>query len=228
MRVYEKPDKNYFFRNIVFFCLLLIFTIFFTITKNNVYKILASLSFVVTGVMNYFCGNHENKNFAHLLLIGLVCGMIGDIAILIDFKFGAICFAIGHILYIISFCKLRAFSIKDMLPISFFLVVSIAIVLIVLPQDTSMGMKIVCLVYAGIISFMTGKAVGLQLLMKNKLTLILCIGSVAFFVSDIAVLLVEFSETNDILYTNINHFTYFPAQFVIAQGLAPLNVLSKQ
>lgn len=223
----KKSDKNYFFCNIVLFCILLIFATFFSITGNNVYKILASLSFVATGVMNCFCGNHENKNFAHLLLIGLVCGMIGDIAILIDFKLGAICFAIGHILYIISFCKLMSFSIKDMLPISFFLVVSIAIVLVVLPHETPIAMRIVCLVYASIISFMTGKATSLQILMKNKLTLILCVGCIAFFISDIIVLLAEFTKINS-LFTNMNNFIYFLAQFVIAQGLAPLNVLSKQ
>ena len=82
------------------------------------------------------------------------------------------------------------------------------------------GLASACFVITGIISIMTGKAVSLEIALKNKLTLILCIGSIAFFISDIMVLLTEFSPGNNQLFLCICHCIYYPAQFVLAQALS--------
>lgn len=215
----ELVKKNT-FRNVVLFCLLVLFDVILMISGNNVFKILASLCFVIAGTLNYYCENQENKRFARLLLLGLICGLMGDIGIIIDFQIGAVCFGIGHILYILSFCKLNPLSWKDILPIMVFLMIAIALSFFVLPPETEMLMRVVCLVYAGVISVMTGKAVSLHLSLKNRLSLILCIGSIAFYISDIMILFAEFSPTKAALYTNICHSIYFPAQFILAQALS--------
>ena len=216
--------KKYNTRNVVLFCILVLFTVILMLSGNNVFKILASLSFVAAGVLNYFYENQENKKFSRLLLLGLICGLFGDIGILIDFQIGAVCFGVGHILYILSFCKLNPLSWKDILPIMVFLMIAIALSFFVLPPETEMLMRVVCLVYAGVISVMTGKAVSLHLSLKNRLSLILCIGSIAFYISDIMILFAEFSPTKAELYTNICHSIYFPAQFILAQALSKKSI----
>lgn len=216
----QESNKQFYSRNAVMLILMMMFIILDMIFGHIVLKGLASLCFVATGTLNYFSAKPENKRFALLLLFGLICGMFGDIGILVNFQIGAGCFAIGHILYVLSFCKLKPPCVKDILPIMIFLAVAIVCVLLVLPDDTSMLMRILCFVYAGIISTMTGKAVSLKITLRNKLTLILCIGSVAFFISDIMVLLAEFSLENQHLFTCICHCIYYPGQFILAQALS--------
>ena len=91
--------KKYNTRNVMLFCILVLFTVILMLSGNNVFKILASLSFVAAGVLNYFYENQENKKFSRLLLLGLICGLFGDIGILIDFQIGAVCFGVGRILF---------------------------------------------------------------------------------------------------------------------------------
>lgn len=212
--------RAYYLRNAVLLCALLFFTIISLFSRNIVYKILASISFVTAGILNYFYECETSNAFARLLLWGLICGLIGDVGILIDFRLGALCFAIGHILYYFSFCKLNPVSVKGILPVAFCLILSIAVVLLALPSETSALMRAICLIYACIISLMTGKTVSIFFLRINSQTQHLTIGGIMFFLSDLMVLLAKFSPENKIMFTNFCRCFYFPAQFMLAQAMS--------
>lgn len=214
----KELNKSYYLRNAVLFCSLLLFTVISMLSDNILFKALASLSFVIAGIMNYICGKRLEKRFSCLLIGGLIFGFFGDVGIIIDFRIGALCFAVGHILYYLSFCKLKSFSRRDILPSAICFVISGTAVLFVLPPETSVFMRFVCILYACIISLMTGKSISLYYSLRNSLSILLVIGSITFFLSDIMVLLAEFSRENGIFFRNICRCLYFPAQFILAQA----------
>lgn len=214
----KESKKAYYLRNAVLLFLLLLFTVISMFSNNILYKVLASLSFVAAGIMNYFCEPRQRKTFSCLLIWGLIFGLFGDVGILIDFRIGALLFAIGHVLYYLSFCKINPPSAKDILPIVICILCSTAAVCFVLPPETSAFMRCICLLYACIISLMTGKSVSMYFSLKNSLSLLLVIGSIIFFLSDLMILLFKFSNENKILFRNICRCLYFPAQFILAQA----------
>ncbi|MBQ3047627.1 MAG: lysoplasmalogenase, partial [Clostridia bacterium] len=76
-------------------------------------------------------------------------------------------------------------------------------------------MMIVCLVYALIISLMVGKTISNLITQKSLLNIVLVIGSILFFISDLMLLLNVFGglpEITDILCLA----TYYPAQCFLA------------
>ena len=179
----------------------------------------ASFFFVLTGAANLlfaFKSESFNKKFCIIMVIGLFFAMLGDIILNIEFIIGALLFAIGHVFYFAAFCQILNFKVTDLIFGAIIFVPS-ALFILLAPffNFNSVIMLIVCIVYALIISLMVWKTIANLIREQNLLNIILVIGSVLFFISDLMLLLNVFGglpEITDILCLA----TYYPAQCFLA------------
>lgn len=189
-------------------------------------KAAASVFFMLAGGLNLLYALKLRKSgceiklaFPIIMLLGIVFAMSADIAIYYDFISGAALFAIGHILYFISYCTISQFAKKDIIPQ--LLVFAVGAGLILLLPILDFGgelMKAVSLIYALILSVMTGKAVSFALTDKSRLSLTIAVGSVLFFVSDAMLLIHIFSDIPRI-FEILCLSTYYPAQCFLAAAI---------
>ena len=145
--------------------------------------------FVLLGLIN--CGyalytHRGDRRFSILMLLGLFFAFFGDVLIGYNFIVGAGVFALGHICFVIAYGFLARFCLPDVL-ISALLFAAAAVFLLFSPLLTFdvPVFRIVCLVYALIISTMLGKAVGCAVHKKDSCTAILAAASALFFFSDL-------------------------------------------
>lgn len=180
-------------------------------------KSVTSALFVVIGIINlyYYLSNKERKlKFPILMLTGLTFAMLGDIILEIEFIVGAALFAIGHVFYFVSYAMLEKPKWTDFIYGACIFIP--AVLLITLAPIFSFGgilMEVVCCVYAAIISCMVGKAIANFVRERSKLNLIVLLGSVLFFISDLMLLFNVFSS---LPYTGaICLATYYPAEILL-------------
>ncbi len=185
-------------------------------------KGVTSAGFVLLGAVNltYLILLKSDKiKFAIIMLIGLVFAMLGDIVLNIHFISGAILFAIGHVFYFLAYCNLFAFKWIDLIYGAIIFIPSVLFITLAPIFDFGgVLMEIVCVVYAIIISCMVGKSISNVVKERNPLTIILLVGSIMFFFSDLMLLLNVFGDLGKI--TDILCLaTYYPAQILLAFSL---------
>lgn len=184
-------------------------------------KSVTSALFVLLGILNlvYLILERKKKKaflFPSIMLTGLVFAMLGDIILEVEFIVGAALFAIGHVFYFVAYCFLQKFKWSDLIYGVVILVPSI--LLITLAPFFDFGgvlMEIVCVVYAIIISLMVGKAVANFVRERNWLNLLIVIGSILFFFSDLMLLLNVFASLSSVVGT-LCLATYYPAEILLA------------
>lgn len=208
--------------NYILFALVLIGDVFFIATTSLIAKSIASSLFVLIGIINfvYFIKTkQENKNYATLLLAGLVFGMLGDILLEIIFIVGAVLFAIGHVFYFFAFCAIEKFNLKNLIA-SACLFVPCTLFLVLAPIFDFGGplMQMVCIAYALIISCMTGKAISNAIKNKTPLNLLLAIATILFTFSDLMLVLNVFGPSG-IVFLILCLGTYYPAQLLLAYSI---------
>ena len=118
--------------------------------------------------------------------VGLILAFLGDVLIGYDFIVGAGTFALGHVCFVVAYCFKEGLRKLD-LAISAFLFVSAAAFLLFCPLLTFEVpvFKVVCIIYALIISTMLGKAIGNLVRERNAVNGVIAAGSALFFFSDL-------------------------------------------
>lgn len=181
-------------------------------------KGLISFEFALMGALNlvFACLNKSYVKYAIFMLVGLTLSFVADIIINLEFMYGAIIFAVAHVFYVISYCYLAKFKWKDLIAV---VCVAIPAVLIVtLTPILNFGdpiMKIVCVIYAIIISFMVGKSISVLIGKKSISNIILVVGSSLFLTSDIMLLFDVFANGHPI-FILLCLATYYPAQILLS------------
>ena len=110
--------KNlHFILNLALILFVSIFQDIYMREYDLVFKSLASVGFVLLGVINliYAIKDKQNIKFAIVMTLGLFFAMLGDILLEINFIIGAIFFAIGHVIFFISYCFLEKFKWIDLI-----------------------------------------------------------------------------------------------------------------
>lgn len=211
-------------------------------------KSAASLAFVSTAICAIVESNGANPMPKLLIVLGLVCGLIGDITL--DFKvylsarnlqsdsdtvtyFGMGCFAVGHILYVTAVTLVTG-NTSALLYSS-----GIAAVLVVLTFVTTLAVlkmnfgKFLApsIVYCFLLAmFVSLTAWTLPAHNGQVQGIILLVGSVLFVISDLILSYTYFAndtqrQTQGMLNPEskflivTNHATYYAAQFLIALSL---------
>lgn len=181
-------------------------------------KGVASLGFVLIGVINLVYAVLQGtigRKFPVLMTLGLLFCMVGDVAIDRNFIVGAALFALGHIFYCIAYCSLSKFKGKDLVPIALFFTASALLITLVPIFDFgSPLMEGICIVYALIISCMVGKSVTNCLQNRSAARILLTVGSILFYFSDLMLVFDTFGGISAAGPLCLG--TYYPAQCLLA------------
>ena len=152
-------------------------------------KCICSAGFFLLGLINLiyaFITGQKDRNFYIGMTLGLFLAMLGDILIGYNFIIGAGTFALGHICFVIAYCFLQKIYRLDIIVSSgLFLGALVFLLFCPLLSFDEPVFKIVCIVYALIISSMLGKALGNWIRKKDAFYGILAVGSLLFFFSDL-------------------------------------------
>lgn len=192
-------------------------------TKNGSVQVKGqtSLCFVLIGLFHFICAvvAKVKLRFPIAMMAGLCISMAADIVISWDFIAGAVLFAVGHSCYFSAYHIQKRFGKWDFLPIGVIFGGSAAVLLTV-PNFDSSGdaVKWICIGYALVISFMTGKAISNVLTMRNATTMLLAVGSVMFYFSDFMLMLDCFAG-NPFFAHEWCLASYFPAQGMLAGAI---------
>ncbi|MBP3932118.1 MAG: lysoplasmalogenase [Peptostreptococcaceae bacterium] len=209
--------KKFVIANFIMFLLILSLDICYMIKGGLFIKGITSSMFVITGIINiiYCVNNNVNLEYPKRMILALICTMIADVLLGINFYLGTVTFAIGHILYFRSYSKLVKINRGDFKVGIIISVISLLIILFIpFLNFESILMKGVCSTYAIIISFMIGKTIS-NLIKENNITnKVIAIGSLLFFISDLMLMLDVFGGISVTGYLCLA--TYYPAQFILA------------
>ena len=182
-------------------------------------KCVCSGLFAALGVANLVYARktkETHRKFYIFMALGLVFAFLGDYLIGYDFIVGAATFALGHVFFVIAYCFLQKMQKLD-LTVSGALFACCLIFLLFCPLlsfDVPV-FRIVCIVYALIISTMLGKAIGNFVREKNTFTGTIAAASALFFFSDLMLVFDWFIG----LWSWTDHAcmgTYYPALCLLA------------
>ena len=206
--------------NAIMLTLILIFDVFYMFGGGLPAKAIASITFVGAGVINLvYCIKHnKNLKFPIWMVVALTCAMLGDIFLVLNFYLGTAVFAVGHIFYFVSYCMLEKMNRRDLMCGISISVIAISTILFTPFLDFGGTlMQGICCTYAIIISFMVGKTISNLLKENNHVNIIIVVGSILFFISDLMLVLDLFGDIPVASYLCLG--TYYPAQFLLAFSL---------
>ncbi len=181
-------------------------------------KGIASGGFVTVGLINliYAVRAKAKVKFPILMFCGLFICMVADVILNIEFIPGALIFAVGHIFYYIAYLTEEKFFKRDIVPTSILIIATIliltAIPFLVFEPEL---MRYVCILYAIIISFMVGKAISNYIGKRKTKELIIMIGSICFFFSDLMLVFDMFADVGE-YFGELCLGSYYPAQCLLA------------
>lgn len=190
-------------------------------------KAVISCMFVAIGVMNAVCAFKagDKGKYKIALPIALFVAMVGDVAINFNFIAGAAIFALGHVAYVAAYILTNGFKPTDIIYCAcVFLPSALVITLAPIFDFGGVLMEIVCVVYALILSTMLGKALADAVRLRTLVAIIVAVGSVLFYVSDLALLIDKFAVIGKSARFAMRVMclgTYYPAQFLLALSVFP-------
>lgn len=205
--------------NLVFIVLIMIGDVLYLELGTLICKSITSALFVMLGLVNLiyaFKRGETNKKFSITILTGLFFAMLGDILLQINFIIGAILFAIGHIIFFASYICLNSFKLTD-LCYGIAIIIPAILIITLAPFFDFKGntMKILCIAYAIIISFMVGKAISNFIAKRTQTNMVVLLGSVLFFFSDLMLLFHKFAGGKKV-FSYLCLLTYYPAEILLA------------
>lgn len=208
--------------NLIFFLLTWAGGIVFAIQRGLETKIPASACFLLLGCLNtgfLMKQDRARRDFSLTMLAGLFFGFLADIVLQLHFLAGAAIFALGHVCYVAAYCRLLAREHQDCLCCLGIILPSLALILFLPILDFGGNfMQAVVMVYAIVISLMTGKAWSNYRRRPSLLTKYLLIGSILFFFSDFMLLFAFFTDVGRIA-NILCLITYYPGQAILAASI---------
>lgn len=188
---------------------------------SSLMKAITCATFVLLSGVNfaYAMSTGRGKKYASVMFAGAVFGWQGDVMLGINFILGAGLFAVGHILYAAAFYSIERMKKLDIVLTGAILVGTAALILLYPKFDFGGAlMQGVCLVYGLIISCMVGKAVSGGIREKTPPMIVMAVGSVLFYFSDLMLVLRWFADAPR-LAGDLCMITYFPAQGLLAASV---------
>lgn len=215
-------QKNFYKCNIVLFICAMLCLICYDIFGGLWLKGVTSVWFVLLGCVNVLYERKmqgKNSRFTLMIETGLFLGMCADVLLGVQFIFGILFFALGHVLYLIAFFMLEKPRRKDLLIILPIAVVSLFIVTgtpYIKIEDPII--KKLLLGYAVIIACMLGKAISNFNKEKKAYRKMILLGSILFWFSDVMLAIDMFGEASRMTWI-LCSYTYWPAQNILAHAL---------
>lgn len=209
------------FANIILFICTVCCLIYYDYHGGLWLKGVTSGWFVLLGLVNliYSFKMKIKSKIVVLIFCGLLLGMCADVLLGINFIMGVLCFALGHVFYIISFFSIEKPKIKDLafiVPIAIFAIIIVTKTPFIQVEDPFMQKLLVG--YAVIISCMLGKALSNYLADKCLSRKIIALGSVMFMFSDLMLAVDMFGVPSRMTWI-LCSYTYWPAQCLLAVSM---------
>ena len=188
-------------------------------------KSLTSLLFVLAGLCGYI-KRKENRQISRTILIALLCSMAGDILLALDkdqgilFILGVAGFALAHVMFSVSFCRIS--PVKKIDFVGMILVFAAEILILCLGTFDFQGLFPVLLGYAAVISFMVIKALSLWRCRqgRERAVVLTMAGGVLFLASDILLLFWLFGIGTPKEVQSVNWVLYYLAQGCLSASLS--------
>lgn len=190
-----------------------------------VLKGLASLCFVIFGILSSI--QTLDMEFAKLVKIGLLLGLIADVMLNLRFVFkkkgklvflvGILVFLVGHLMYL---CALIPNCLNVELALIVGALLSVVILIWIFSKiEAQKAFKIFGVFYIGTITIMN--AVAFKVLLESTRTgnLIFAIGALSFLISDIVLILNTFGKQTKFSLRITNLSFYYIGQLLIALSL---------
>lgn len=217
----SKIKKTYKSLNAVLIACGIICLICYDIIGGLWLKGVTSSWFFILGCVNLYFNhrNHSAAGFPVLMATGLCFGMCADVFLGIWFIAGLLVFALGHVMYLLAFCKLEKFRLRDfcyILPVSAFAIYFVTGTPFVQVDDPFMQKMLI--LYALIIGAMLGKAISNYFRCKVTSRLVIMVSSILFMFSDL-ILAIDMFGTSSRLTWILCSYSYWPAQHMLALSL---------
>ena len=189
---------------------------------NYTLKIMCSSGFAIMGLINmaYAAKRIPDKKVLTFMTLGLIFAFLGDVAINPNFILGVIFFASGHVFFVVSYMMYKKMEKLDLilsLGLGAFAVGFILLFPYIVFEEPAL--KYVVLFYAVIISVMVGKSAGNAMRDKSWYTVLIVLGSILFFVSDMMLLLAWFSTIEGRWTSNVCMAAYYPGLCLLAGSM---------
>jgi uncharacterized membrane protein YhhN len=198
--------------------------------KALLYKTVASFIFVLVAFASFMVNSSEGAApFAMLIMMGLVCGLIGDI--LLDLKImytessslyqhgGMIAFFAGHLFYLTALIIFFGFSWIPVV-IALGLAIIIALVSKFILKFNFAEHTIDTYAYTLVLSYMMAQACYAAVIQGfTACTVLLAAGSILFLLSDLVLSMTYYDGKDSRPFIAVNHILYYAAQFTIALSI---------
>ena len=218
----NKLQKKFYIWNILLLICAIICLVCYDFHGGLWLKGLTSTWFVILGFSNLIYARKMNlkmSRFLVLIELGLCFGMCADVLLGVQFIFGILFFALGHVFYLIAFYSLDKFHKKDV-----YIILPIAVVSLFVVtgspyiQIEDPFIKKLLLGYAVIIACMLGKAISNLSLDKSISRKLILLGSAMFWFSDLMLAIDMFGKASRLTWV-LCSYTYWPAQNILAFSL---------
>lgn len=216
----DNVKKTFYILNVFVLICAMICLVCYDLYRGLWLKGVTSSWFVLLGLVNFiYARKMKLKKTRCFLLIelGLFFGMCADVLLGVQFIFGILFFALGHVFYLTGFYSLEKFQRKDV-----FIIVPIAVVSLFVVTGTPYiriedpYIKKMLMGYAVIIACMLGKAI--SNVNKSTFRRLILLGSVMFWFSDLMLAINMFGDGGRMTWV-LCSYTYWPAQSILAFSL---------
>ena len=198
--------------------------------KALLYKTTASFLFVLVAFASFMANSSQGvAAFAMLIVMGLTCGLIGDI--LLDLKVmyressslyqhgGMVAFLAGHLFYLAALIMYFGFSWIPLL-IALVLAIIIGCVSKYILKFNFAEHTIDTYAYSFALSYMMTQACYAAITQGfTSCTVLLAAGSILFLLSDLVLVMTYYDGKDSKPFIAVNHILYYAAQFTIALSI---------
>lgn len=219
-----KKQDIYFYINIAISACIYVLNYFYQHNNFNfTLKCITSGLFALLAIINItYCIKEsvkkEDLKYPLFMVLGAIFCFLGDAFINHYFIIGVVLFALGHVFYVAGYFMLQKFKMLDLyIGGGLGLVTGLFVLLCPYLKFDAPILKVACIIYAFILSFMVGKTVSNFVSKREKMNLYLMAGAILFLISDLCLLICWFWFTKVSRAFNYTCMAvYYPANILFA------------
>ena len=193
-------------------------------------KTLTSFLFISVAFTSFMINpNPDVATFAMLIMMGLICGLIGDIVLDLKIMYressslyqqgGMVAFLVGHLYYLAALVIYFGFNWMPMV-IALVLAVIIGLVSKFILKFNFAEHTIITYAYSFFLSYMMTQACYAAITRGfTACTVLLAAGAILFLLSDLVLVMTYYDNKDSRPFIAVNHILYYAAQYSIALSI---------
>jgi len=193
-------------------------------------KTLTSFLFISVAFTSFMINpNPDVATFAMLIMMGLICGLIGDIVLDLKIMYressslyqqgGMVAFLVGHLYYLAALVIYFGFNWMPVV-IALVLAVIIGVVSKFILKFNFAEHTIITYAYSFFLSYMMTQACYAAITRGfTACTVLLAAGAILFLLSDLVLVMTYYDNKDSRPFIAVNHILYYAAQYSIALSI---------